>query len=244
MSEFLAKRTKMMTHISNDLDKFYSIPHLNKPVTFFGSARLAPNSPYYEQAKKLAFMCVQAGFSVVTGGGGGIMQAANEGAFKAAELLDINLNAKNSSKNSQQNSPQKPSPKDLKSIGFNIFLPFEQKGNDFLGYNITFKSLAIRKMALVEKSLAFVIFPGGFGTLDEFVEVLTLKQLGFKDVPIFVVGREFWRGFDEFIKSSLLSLNVISKGDELKYEITDDLEFIVKKLKEEYENSSRNEWRG
>lgn len=233
-----------MTHISNDLDKFYSIPHLNKPVTFFGSARLAPNSPYYEQAKKLAFMCVQAGFSVVTGGGGGIMQAANEGAFKAAELLDINLNAKNSSENSQQNSPQKPSPKDLKSIGFNIFLPFEQKGNDFLGYNITFKSLAIRKMALVEKSLAFVIFPGGFGTLDEFVEVLTLKQLGFKDVPIFVVGREFWRGFDEFIKSSLLSLNVISKGDELKYEITDDLEFIVKKLKEEYENSSRNEWRG
>lgn len=244
MSEFLAKRTKMMTHIGDDLDKFYSIPHLNKPVTFFGSARLAPNNPYYEQAKKLAFMCVQAGFSVVTGGGGGIMQAANEGAFKAAELLDINLNAKNSSENSQQNSPQKPSPKDLKSIGFNIFLPFEQKGNDFLGYNITFKSLAIRKMALVEKSLAFVIFPGGFGTLDEFVEVLTLKQLGFKDVPIFVVGREFWRGFDEFIKSSLLSLNVISKGDELKYEITDDLEFIVKKLKEEYENSSRNEWRG
>lgn len=277
----------MTTHIGDDLDKFYSIPHLNKPVTFFGSARLAPNSPYYEQAKKLAFMCVQAGFSVVTGGGGGIMQAANEGAFKAAELLDINLNAKNSSENSnldeksasknlnldenlglnsssqsnqtlsansnlnknssensQQISPQKPSPKDLKSIGFNIFLPFEQKGNDFLGYNITFKSLAIRKMALVEKSLAFVIFPGGFGTLDEFVEVLTLKQLGFKDVPIFVVGREFWRGFDEFIKSSLLSLNVISKGDELKYEITDDLEFIVKKLKEEYENSSRNEWRG
>lgn len=217
----------MMTHISDDLDKFYSIPHLNKPVTFFGSARLAPNSPYYEQAKKLAFMCVQAGFSVVTGGGGGIMQAANEGAFKAA------LNLKLSEAEKEQ-----------KSIGFNIFLPFEQKGNDFLGYNITFKSLAIRKMALVEKSLAFVIFPGGFGTLDEFVEVLTLKQLGFKDVPIFVVGWEFWRGFDEFIKSSLLSLNVISKGDELKYEITDDLEFIVKKLKEEYENSSRNEWRG
>lgn len=217
----------MMTHIGDDLDKFYSIPHLNKPVTFFGSARLAPNSPYYEQAKKLAFICVQAGFSVVTGGGGGIMQAANEGAFKAA------LNLKLSEAEKEQ-----------KSIGFNIFLPFEQKGNDFLGYNITFKSLAIRKMALVEKSLAFVIFPGGFGTLDEFVEVLTLKQLGFKDVPIFVVGREFWRGFDEFIKSSLLSLNVISKGDELKYEITDDLEFIVKKLKEEYENSSRNEWRG
>lgn len=217
----------MTEFVGDDLKKLYAIPPLNKAVTFFGSARLAPNTFYYEQAKKLATMCVEAGFSVVSGGGGGIMQAANEGAFKAA------LNLKLSEAEKEQ-----------KSIGFNIFLPFEQKGNDFLGYNITFKSLAIRKMALVEKSLAFVIFPGGFGTLDEFVEVLTLKQLGFKDVPIFVVGREFWRGFDEFIKSSLLSLNVISKGDELKYEITDDLEFIVKKLKEEYENSSRNEWRG
>lgn len=217
----------MTEFVGDDLKKLYAIPPLNKAVTFFGSARLAPNTFYYEQAKKLATMCVEAGFSVVSGGGGGIMQAANEGAFKAA------LNLKLSDAEKEQ-----------KSIGFNIFLPFEQKGNDFLGYNITFKSLAIRKMALVEKSLAFVIFPGGFGTLDEFVEVLTLKQLGFKDVPIFVVGREFWRGFDEFIKSSLLSLNVISKGDELKYEITDDLEFIVKKLKEEYENSSRNEWRG
>ena len=217
----------MTEFVGDDLKKLYAIPPLNKAVTFFGSARLAPNTFYYEQAKKLATMCVEAGFSVVSGGGGGIMQAANEGAFKAA------LNLKLSEAEKEQ-----------KSIGFNIFLPFEQKGNDFLGYNITFKGLAIRKMALVEKSLAFVIFPGGFGTLDEFVEVLTLKQLGFKDVPIFVVGREFWRGFDEFIKSSLLSLNVISKGDELKYEITDDLEFIVKKLKEEYENSSRNEWRG
>lgn len=217
----------MTEFVGDDLKKLYAIPPLNKAVTFFGSARLAPNTFYYEQAKKLATMCVEAGFSVVSGGGGGIMQAANEGAFKAA------LNLKLSEAEKEQ-----------KSIGFNIFLPFEQKGNDFLGYNITFKSLAIRKMALVEKSLAFVIFPGGFGTLDEFIEVLTLKQLGFKDVPIFVVGREFWRGFDEFIKSSLLSLNVISKGDELKYEITDDLEFIVKKLKEEYENSSRNEWRG
>lgn len=186
-----------------------------KPITFFGSARLGCESPYYEQAKNLAYECVKAGFSVITGGGGGIMQAANDGAFNATKTL---------SKNEQEKS--------LKSIGFNIFLPFEQKGNDFLHYNITFKSLAIRKMALIEKSLAFVIFPGGFGTLDEFVEVLTLKQLGFKNVPIFAVGEQFWRGFDEFIKASLLPLKVISKGDELRYEITDDLNLILSKLKQ------------
>lgn len=122
--------------------------------------------------------------------------------------------------------------KDKKSIGFNIYLPFEQKSNDFIDYNITFESLAIRKMALIEKSIAFVVFPGGFGTLDEFLEILTLKQLGFKNVPIFAVGSDFWRGFDEFIKNSLLAQKLISQGDEALYTISDDLKFILKGLKE------------
>ncbi|EKA7248783.1 LOG family protein, partial [Campylobacter coli] len=143
-------------------------------------------------------------------GGGGIMRAANAGAAKCKN--DANF---------------------IKSVGFNILLPFEQKLNDFVEYNITFESLAIRKMALIEKSLAFVIFPGGFGTLDELCEVLTLKQLGFKsNVPIILLGSEFWQGFDEFVRNSLLKLEVISKGDELKYEITDDLDYIINTLKE------------
>ena len=248
----------------DDLDKIHSIPALNKPITFFGSARLGCESPYYEQAKNLAYECVKAGFSVITGGGGGIMQAANEGAFKAERDLMELVPYKESESyklalemektmtpeqkaeieqelqelinrdydDSDEDMREDIAAADPKSIGFNIFLPFEQKGNDFLDYNITFKSLAIRKMALIEKSLAFVIFPGGFGTLDEFVEVLTLKQLGFKNVPIFAVGEQFWRGFDEFIKASLLPLKVISKGDELRYEITDDLNLILSKLKQ------------
>lgn len=158
----------------------------------------------------MAQKCVQNGFCVISGGGGGIMRAANEGAF---------------SQNNNTNS--------MSSVGFNIFLPHEQKLNDFVEYNITFESLAIRKMALIEKSLAFVIFPGGFGTLDELCEILTLKQLEFKkDVPIILFGSEFWRGFDEFVRNSLLKLEVISKGDELKYKITDDLDFIINTLKE------------
>ncbi|EOK0950465.1 TIGR00730 family Rossman fold protein [Campylobacter coli] len=200
----------MNEKISQDLEKFANIPNLKNAVTFFGSARLKEDNFYYQQAKILAQKCVQNGFCVVSGGGGGIMRAANAGAAKCKN--DANF---------------------IKSVGFNILLPFEQKLNDFVEYNITFESLAIRKMALIEKSLAFVIFPGGFGTLDELCEVLTLKQLGFKsNVPIILLGSEFWQGFDEFVRNSLLKLEVISKGDELKYEITDDLDYIINTLKE------------
>ncbi|ELZ6302859.1 TIGR00730 family Rossman fold protein, partial [Campylobacter jejuni] len=195
---------------SQDLEKFANIPNLKNAVTFFGSARLKEDNFYYQQAKILAQKCAQNGFCVISGGGGGIMRAANEGAFS-----------------------QKNNTNSMSSVGFNIFLPHEQKLNDFVEYNITFESLAIRKMALIEKSLAFVIFPGGFGTLDELCEILTLKQLEFKkDVPIILFGSEFWRGFDEFVRNSLLKLEVISKGDELKYKITDDLDFIINTLKE------------
>lgn len=200
----------MNEKISQDLEKFANIPNLKNAVTFFGSARLKEDNFYYQKAKILAQKCAQNGFCVISGGGGGIMRAANEGAFS-----------------------QKNNTNSMSSIGFNIFLPHEQKLNDFVEYNITFESLAIRKMALIEKSLAFVIFPGGFGTLDELCEILTLKQLEFKkDVPIILFGSEFWRGFDEFVRNSLLKLEVISKGDELKYKITDDLDFIINTLKE------------
>ncbi|EAJ3544345.1 TIGR00730 family Rossman fold protein [Campylobacter jejuni] len=200
----------MNEKISQDLEKFANIPNLKNAVTFFGSARLKEDNFYYQQAKILAQKCAQNGFCVISGGGGGIMRAANEGAFS-----------------------QKNNTNSMSSVGFNIFLPHEQKLNDFVEYNITFESLAIRKMALIEKSLAFVIFPGGFGTLDELCEILTLKQLEFKkDVPIILFGSEFWRGFDEFVRNSLLKLEVISKGDELKYKITDDLDFIINALKE------------
>ncbi|EAH6193685.1 TIGR00730 family Rossman fold protein [Campylobacter jejuni] len=200
----------MNEKISQDLEKFANIPNLKNAVTFFGSARLKEDNFYCQQAKILAQKCAQNGFCVISGGGGGIMRAANEGAFS-----------------------QKNNTNSMSSVGFNIFLPHEQKLNDFVEYNITFESLAIRKMALIEKSLAFVIFPGGFGTLDELCEILTLKQLEFKkDVPIILFGSEFWRGFDEFVRNSLLKLEVISKGDELKYKITDDLDFIINTLKE------------
>ncbi|MBK1963526.1 TIGR00730 family Rossman fold protein [Campylobacter novaezeelandiae] len=200
-----------MKNVKLDIEKFENIPDFPKAVTFFGSARLKEDSIYYKKAKELAKKCVENDFCVISGGGGGIMKAANEGAFK-------NKNNKTS----------------IQSVGFNIFLPFEQKLNDFIEYNITFKSLAIRKMALIQKSLAFVIFPGGFGTLDELCEIITLKQLKFKEnVPIILFGKDFWHSFDEFVRNSLLEYNLITKGDELKYKITDDLDFIIQTLKEQ-----------
>ncbi len=200
----------MNKKIIQDIKKFQNIPEIYRAITFFGSARLKEDNFYCQQAKILAQKCVQNGFCVVSGGGGGIMCAANQGAFS-----------------------QKNNTNSMSSVGFNIFLPHEQKLNDFVEYNITFESLAIRKMALIEKSLAFVVFPGGFGTLDELFEILTLKQLGFKaNVPIILFGNEFWRSFDKFVRNSLLKLEVISKGDELKYQITDDLDFIINTLKE------------
>ncbi|MBK1971278.1 TIGR00730 family Rossman fold protein [Campylobacter sp. TTU-622] len=200
-----------MKNVKLDIEKFENIPNFQKAVTFFGSARLKEDNIYYKKAKELAQKCVENDFCVISGGGGGIMKAANEGAFK----------------NKNNKIP-------IQSVGFNIFLPFEQKLNDFIEYNITFKSLAIRKMALIQKSLAFVIFPGGFGTLDELCEIITLKQLGFKkDVPIILFGKDFWQSFDEFVRNSLLECNLITKGDELKYKITDDLDFIIQTLKEQ-----------
>lgn len=207
--------------IRNDLENFAKIPSLKNPVTFFGSARFGVDNFYYKQAKILAKMCVKEGFCVISGGGGGIMRAANEGAFIH---------------HSQGNS--------IHSVGLNILLPHEQRLNEFVEYSITFESLAIRKMALIEKSLAFVIFPGGFGTLDELLEILTLKQLDFKkNVPILLYGKNFWQGFDDFVRGTLLQHEVISKNDEKKYQITDDLEFIIETLKENYENFSSDERR-
>ncbi|AJC85754.1 TIGR00730 family Rossman fold protein [Campylobacter sp. RM16704] len=204
--------------IIEDIAYLQELEKIQKGITFFGSARLKEDNEYCILASNLAKRLTDEGYSIISGGGGGIMQAANYGAMQSKALH-------------------------LKSFGFNIHLPFEQKANDFLEYNITFKSLAIRKMALIQKSLAFVIFPGGFGTLDEFFEILTLKQLNFKkDVPIILVGQKFWHTLDKFIKTSLLELKTISKNDELKYSISDDLDEIIRMIKDNDENSCCDEW--
>lgn len=191
-----------MKDIISDLEGFSGFKMPQKPVCIFGSARLDTSSQYYLKAKELAKMLASSGYSIISGGGGGIMMAANEGA-------------------KEKNAP---------SIGLNIKLPFEQSTNEFVSQKFTFKSFSSRKFALINSSVAFVVFPGGFGTLDELFEVLVLTQTGFKSAPIFLYGEQFWAGLDDFIKNTLAKENLISKEDLDIYHITDDLSFIKDKI--------------
>lgn len=186
-----------MEEILNDLSKFRDfLAYKNPSVTFFGSARFEPDNRYCKMAYELAFMLASKGFAVISGGGGGIMEAANKGAFDSGK------------------SP---------SIGLNIVLPFEQVTNPYATDKFVFSNLNARKFALIERSKAFFVFPGGFGTMDELFEILVLAQIGRKHAKIYLIGSEFWTKLDDFIKTTLINEKVISDGDPSLYEITDDL---------------------
>jgi len=151
-------------------------------VTVFGSARLGEGHPAYEEARKFGALMAKEGFSVMTGGGPGIMEAANRGAFEAGG----------------------------ESIGCNIYLPHEQKANPYLTKAITFYYFFVRKVMLVKYSSAYVIFPGGYGTLDELSEAVTLMQTGkHPPFPLILVGKAFWSGFLQWAKDVLVTQNTL-----------------------------------
>jgi len=190
--------------ISDFVKGFDELSDLGPSVTVFGSARLNETSPYYKQAQKLSKILAKRGFSIITGGGPGIMEAANRGAYK--------VNA-------------------VESIGLNIDLPHEQVANPYTTKTLEFEYFFSRKVMLVKYSLAYVIFPGGFGTLDELFEALTLVQTNkVTGVKIFLVGKEFYEPLLEFMKKSLLTHKTISPEDLDLFEITDDLEEIADKI--------------
>jgi uncharacterized protein (TIGR00730 family) len=173
--------------------------HLKKTVTFFGSARLGKDHPYYQKARELARILAHDGYAVVTGGGGGIMQAANQGAHEVGG----------------------------ESIGLNIQLPHEQTLNPYVTQSSSFHYFFARKVMLTFYADALVVFPGGFGTIDEFSEVLTLIQTKkMPAVPIILVGVDFWTDFDMFVKKHLIGESLVSPGDDNLYTITDDLNHI------------------
>ncbi|MCR4941203.1 MAG: TIGR00730 family Rossman fold protein [Campylobacter sp.] len=193
-----------MTEFIHEFESFKdNVNFSNKAVTFFGSARVGEDSLYYKMARELSFKLGNSGFAVITGGGDGIMAAANKGAYESGK------------------SP---------SIGFNIRLPFEQKTNSFITQSYLFSHFSPRKFALIYSSIAFVVFPGGFGTLDELGEVLVLVQNKLLDAKIFLVGEKFWSGLDEFIKTSLAGEKMISAKDLEIYTISDDIDFIAKQI--------------
>jgi uncharacterized protein (TIGR00730 family) len=168
-------------------------------VTVFGSSRFGADHPYYSVARELGARLAKAGFTVVTGGGPGIMEAANRGAQEAGGL----------------------------SIGCNIELPREQQPNAYLDRWLTFRHFFVRKVMLVKYSYAFIALPGGFGTLDELFETATLEQTGkLRDFPLVLVGREFWAPLIEFLQT-LVAAGTIDAADVARLRVVDSPAQIV-----------------
>ncbi|MBK6980116.1 MAG: TIGR00730 family Rossman fold protein [Betaproteobacteria bacterium] len=173
---------------------------IHPAVSIFGSARVKPGEPYYGLAEDIARRLSDAGFAVISGGGPGIMEAANKGAFAGS-------------------SP---------SVGLNIQLPHEQHANHYQDISHTFQHFFARKVMFVKLSSAFVMLPGGFGTLDELFEVLTLVQTGkVRRVPLILVGSTFWKGMGEWIRERLAVDGMVGPDDADLLQVIDDPQAVV-----------------
>lgn len=170
-------------------------------ITVFGSARVDENSKYYKLARELGQKLAQNGHAVITGGGPGIMEAANRGAFEYGG----------------------------RSIGLNIRIAHEQHPNPYLTDVLLFNYFFARKVMLAMSSKVYVFFPGGFGTMDEFSEILLLMQeLKMPKMPLFLIGKSFWKDLDKFYSKKLAPLKLISPKDQKIYKITDNVDDVVK----------------
>jgi hypothetical protein len=180
-----------------------SLSKIKNAVSIFGSARTTPDDPYYQKAEKLSQRLAEKGFSVITGGGPGIMEAANKGAAEAGG----------------------------KSVGMNIRLPFEQKPNAYANISIDYKYFFIRKVMFVKYAVAYVIMPGGFGTMDELFEALTLIQTRrIKSFPVVLMGSEYWKGLLDWMKKTMIRGGTILPEDLDFITIIDDPDEVVKHL--------------
>jgi hypothetical protein len=189
---------KIMGEFVEGIDELYN---LGPAVSIFGSSRTDPQHPYYKKAENLAALFAKKGYAVITGGGGGIMEAANKGA--AAE--------------------------NATSVGLNITLPFEQAPNSYATKQIEFKYFFVRKVMFLKHAQAFIIMPGGFGTLDELFETITLIQTKrIKKFPVILVGKEYWQGLIQWVTDKFLKEKMISEKDLALFHLLDDPEDIIK----------------
>ncbi len=201
-NEFKDQDTWRMFRIMSEfVEGFEALRNIRPAVTIFGSARTLENAVDYQLARNIAFGLSKKGFSIITGGGPGIMQAANQGAHEAGG----------------------------RSIGCNIELPFEQKSNPYVNLPVNFHYFFIRKVMFLRYTSAVVVMPGGFGTMDELFEVLTLVQTHKIDpFPIILVDRKFWQGAIDWIKSTILENSYIDKGDLNLLQVVDKPEEVTK----------------
>jgi hypothetical protein len=189
------------------VEGFETLTRVDQAVTVFGSARANPGSHEYETARAIASLLVKEGYAVITGGGPGVMEGANRGAFESKG----------------------------ESIGLNIELPFEQKSNFFITTLLNFRYFFVRKVMFVKYSQAFVILPGGFGTLDELFESLTLIQTKkIKPFPVILVGRQYWQGLTDWMQNTQLREGKISAIDMQLFKVVDKPEEVLEVIKAKF----------
>lgn len=194
--------------ISEFVEAAERLADVRPAVSIFGSARLTPESPLYQQTVVIARALSDAGFAVISGGGPGLMEAANRGAFEGR-------------------SP---------SVGLNIELPFEQHGNAFQDISLRFRHFFARKVAFVKYASAYVVMPGGYGTLDELTEALTLIQTGMgRQIPIILVGSAFWGGLLQWMRDRLVTDGMIGAADLDLMQVVDDPLVVTEKIFDFYE---------
>jgi uncharacterized protein (TIGR00730 family) len=192
---------KILSEFVEGFDTLAAVP---PAVTFFGSARTMEGDPEYDTARKLASKLASDECTIVTGGGPGIMEAANRGAQEANGL----------------------------SIGLNIEIPFEQQPNPYVDKLISFRYFFVRKVMFIKYSIAFIIFPGGFGTMDELFEALTLIQTHkIKPFPVYMVGKDYWSGLIDWLKERMLGEEKISPEDLDILHVVDSHEEIIKGIR-------------
>lgn len=191
---------RMFRIIGELVEGFDTLSGIEPAITIYGSARLAADDGLYAKTEEIAHRLGTAGFSIITGGGPGVMEAANKGALKAG----------------------------VKSVGLNIELPEEQACNSYTTKSVTFHHFFVRKVMLVKYATAFVIIPGGLGTLDELTEVLTLIQTNkIKPFPVILFNSEYWEGFLDWLRSSVLARKFISEEDFNLLRVCDNPDEIV-----------------
>lgn len=196
--------------VSEFVDGFETLTQLGPSVSIFGSARLPPSSPYYQMGVDVAQHISKKGFAIITGGGPGIMEAANKGAQEARG----------------------------NSCGLSIDLPMESCSNAYIDnkYNLKFRYFFVRKVMFIRYAQGYVFLPGGFGTLDELYEALTLIQTKkIHAFPIYLMGSDFWSGLMDWMKETFLSLKTISEDDLDLMQITDDPEVVANGIERHYQ---------
>lgn len=202
---------KLFRMMAEFVDGYEKLVAIRPAVSIFGSARVPADHPYYALAEHVGRVLSDAGFAVITGGGPGIMEAANKGAYAGKG----------------------------QSVGLNIQLPREQRTNPYQDISLSFRHFFVRKVMFVKYAAAYVVLPGGFGTLDELSEILTLIQTGKTPrIPILLVGREYWGGLGDWIQAKLVAERMIDAGDMDLFKLTDEPQEVVDEILKHYGSRS------